>query len=127
MVRDLMIVAVTLAASAGGALAQDIAAGEDSFRKCQVCHDVGESARVKLGPPLNGIDGRKAGTSDFNYSDEMKNSGLTWSEDTFREYIKDPRAKFPNTRMMFVGIKDDAEIGELWAYLKQFGPDGKKK
>jgi cytochrome c2 len=52
---------------------------------------------------------------------------LSWSEASFREYIKDPRAKFPDTRMMFVGIKDDAEIGELWAYLKQFGPDGKKK
>jgi cytochrome c len=62
--------------------------------------------------------GRKAGTGEFNYSDGLKSSGLTWGEGSFREYIKDPRAKSPDTRMMFVGIKDDAEIGELWAYLK---------
>src|SRR5262252_632676 len=124
MIRSLILAAAASAVSAEGALAQDVAAGEASFRKCQVCHDVGDAARVKLGPPLNGLDGRKAGATDFNYSDEMKNSGLTWNADTFRDYIKDPRAKFPNSKMMFVGIKDEAEIGELWAYLKQFGPDG---
>jgi cytochrome c len=128
LVRDLTVVGiVVLGAWTSAVFAQDIAAGEASFRKCQVCHDVGEEARVKLGPPLNGLDGRKAGTGEFNYSEGLKNSGLTWSEASFREYIKDPRAKFPDTRMMFVGIKDDAEIGELWAYLKQFGSDGKKK
>ena len=62
IVRDLMIGAVVLAASAGHALAQDLAAGESSFRKCQPCHDVGETAKNKLGPELNGLDGRKAGT-----------------------------------------------------------------
>jgi len=127
MFRDSMIAALILTASAGTALAQDVAAGESSFRKCQICHDVGEDARTKLGPPLNGLDGRKAGTSDFSYSDGMKNSGLTWNVETFREYIKDPRGKIADTKMMFVGIKDDEEIAELWAYLKQFRPDGKKK
>ena len=62
MVRHLMIGAVVLAASAGQASAQDSAAGESSFRKCQPCHDVGETAKNKLGPELNGLDGRKAGT-----------------------------------------------------------------
>ena len=127
MVRRSMIGAVVLVASAGTALAQDVAAGEMSFRKCQVCHDVGEDARTKLGPPLNGLDGRKAGTLDFSYSDGLKNSDLAWSEETFREYVKDPRAKIPNTNMIFAGIKDEKEIGDLWAYVKQFGPDGKKK
>lgn len=127
MFRDSMIAALILTASAGTALAQDVAAGESSFRKCQICHDVGEDARTKLGPPLNGLDGRKAGNSDFSYSDGMKNSGLTWNVETFREYIKDPRGKIADTKMMFVGIKDDEEIAELWAYLKQFRPDGKKK
>ena len=63
MVRNLMIGAVVLATSAGQTLAQDFAAGEASFRKCQPCHDVGEAAKNKLGPELNGLDGRKAGTA----------------------------------------------------------------
>jgi cytochrome c len=126
LMRGLTLGAVICSASAGATFAQDIAAGEASFRKCQVCHDVGDDARIKLGPPLNGLDGRKAGSSDFSYSDGLKNSGLTWNEETFREYIKDPRGKVANTTMMFAGIKDDKEIGDLWAYLKQFAPDGKK-
>jgi cytochrome c len=62
MVRHLMIGAVVLA-SAGRASAQDLAAGETAFRKCQPCHDVGEAAKNKLGPELNGLDGRKGGNS----------------------------------------------------------------
>ena len=90
--------------------------------------DVGENAKNKLGPPLNGIDGRKAGTvADYNYNEGIKNSGITWSDETFKEYIKDPRTKIPDTKMFFVGIKDEKEIGDLWAYLKQFSADGAKK
>jgi hypothetical protein len=63
----------------------------------------------------------------YNYSDANKNSGIVWGEATFKEYIKDPRAKIPGTKMIFPGIKNETEIGNLWAYLKQFGPDGKKK
>ena len=63
---------------AGAALAQDVTAGETSFRKCQLCHDVGETARNKLGPELNGLNGRKAGTAEnFNYSEELKSSGIS--------------------------------------------------
>jgi cytochrome c len=129
MTRTLTIATLALAASTAAALAQDVAAGETSFKnKCQICHDVGEDAKVKLGPPLNGLDGRKAGTVEgFSYSAGMKNSGITWSDETFKEYIKDPRAKIPDTKMFFAGAKDETEIGSLWAHLKQFGPDGKKK
>jgi cytochrome c len=127
MMRALVVGAVVFTAAGSAVQAQDVAAGESSFRKCQVRHDVGEEARTKLGPALNGLDGRKAGTSDFSYSDGMKSSGFTWNDETFHDYIKDPRGKIADTRMMFVGIKDDKEIGDLWAYLKQFGPDGKKK
>ena len=128
MIRIATISVLTLAISTGAALAQDVSAGETSFRKCQPCHDVGENAKNKLGPPLNGIDGRKAGTvADYNYNEGIKNSGITWSDETFKEYVKDPRAKFPDTKMFFVGIKDDKEIGDLWAYLKQFSADGAKK
>ena len=128
MIRIATISVLTLAISTGTALAQDISAGETSFRKCQPCHDVGENAKNKLGPPLNGIDGRKAGTYEgFNYSQANKNSGLTWHQQEFDKYIRAPMQEMPGTRMAFVGIKNDKDIGDLWAYLKQFGPEGQKK
>lgn len=123
-----LLLATALVACAMPALAQDIAAGEKSFRKCLPCHSIGEGAKNKLGPVLNGLEGRKAGTAEgYNYSEANKNSGLTWDEATFKEYITDPRAKIPGTKMIFPGIKSEQERADLWAYLKQFGPDGKKK
>jgi cytochrome c len=76
---------------------------------------------------LNGLFGRKAGTVEgYNYSPANKNSGLTWDEATFREYIKDPRAKVPGTKMVYAGLKDEQRITDLIAYLKQFDATGKK-
>ena len=87
-----------------------------------------EIANIKLGPPLNGIDGRKSGTFEgFNYSPANKSSGITWSEETFPKYIRAPMQEMPGTRMAFVGIKNDKDIADLWACLKQFGADGTKK
>jgi cytochrome c len=126
--RSLAIAALSIAASASTALAQDLAAGEVSFRKCAPCHGVGEDAVNKVGPPLNGLDGRKAGVAEgFNYSDANKNSGITWNEEIFKEYIRDPRAKVPGTKMIFAGIKNDKELDDLWGYLKQFAADGRRK
>ena len=111
-----------------GAQAQDAAAGEQSFKKCLPCHAIGDGAKNKVGPELNGIDGRKSSTApDFNYSDANKNSGITWDKTAFLEYINDPRAKIPGTKMIFPGVKNAKEAGDLWAYLSSFGPDGKKK
>lgn len=108
--------------------AEDLAAGATSFKKCATCHDVGDKAKNKVGPVLNGLDGRKTGSiPGFSYSDANKNSGIVWSEDTFLDYIKDPKAKIPGTKMVFVGIKNEAEAKNLWAFLKQYGPDGQKK
>ena len=77
---------------------------------------------------LNGLEGRKSGTIEgYNYTEANKNSGITWDEDVFREYIKDPRAKIPGTKMVFAGIKSENEIASLWAYLKQFDAKGEKK
>ncbi len=126
--RTWVIAGVLVLASTGASLAQDVAAGEQSFNKCRPCHDVGEDAKVKLGPPLNGLDGRKAGTVEgFNYSDANKNSGITWNQATFKQYINNPAAMVPGTRMAFSGIKDDGEVASLWAYVNQFTADGKKK
>jgi len=124
----LVVVLAALVASAGSAVAQDIAAGEASFKKCLPCHAVGEDAKNKVGPILNGLEGRRAGTvAGYSYSSANKDSGITWDEATFKEYIRDPRAKVPGTKMIFPGIKNEKEADNLWAYLRQFGPDGKKK
>lgn len=109
------------------AAAQDISAGERSFAKCRACHQVGEGARNLVGPELNGLIGRHSGAVEgYSYSAANKNSGLTWDEATFADYIKDPRAKIPGTKMIFVGIKSEKEIKDLTAFLKQFDKDGKK-
>jgi cytochrome c len=126
--RTWFMAGALIMASVGVAAAQDVAAGEKSFRKCMPCHDIGPDAKVKLGPPLNGIDSRKSGTYEgFNYSPANKNSGITWSHDEFAKYIKNPMQAMPGTRMAFVGIRNDKEIEDLWAYLSQFKADGSKK
>jgi cytochrome c len=126
--KSVVLAALALAATTAIASAQDLAAGEQSFRKCSPCHSVGEDARNKVGPELNGLDGRKSGTAaEYSYSEANKNSGITWGADTFKDYIQNPMAKIPGTKMAFAGIKNEAEIANLWAYLAQFKADGSKK
>ena len=125
--KGLMTAAIMMAATSV-ASAQDLGAGETSFRKCSPCHDVGESARNKIGPKLNGLEGRKSGTiEEFSYTEANKNANITWNAESFKEYIADPPAKIPGTKMIFSGIKNDKESADLWAYLAQFKADGSKK
>jgi cytochrome c len=113
---------------AGNASAQDAEAGAKAFKKCMPCHAVGEQARNKVGPVLNGLDGRRTGTVEqYTYSEANKNSGIVWGEAEFLDYIRNPKAKIPNTKMMFAGVKNPEEARDLWAYLKRFGADGKIK
>jgi len=127
MTRLLILAAVT-ATSLGTAQAQDVANGEHSFGKCAPCHSIGPGAQNKVGPELNGLDGRHSGIApDFNYSAANKNSGIVWIEAAFKEYIKSPQAMIPGTKMTFAGIKNDQEINDLWAYIKQFDADGNIK
>jgi len=122
------LVVVTSLATATSALAQDAAAGKSSFNKCLACHAIGEGAKNKVGPVLNGLDGRHSGSVEgYSYSDANKNSGITWSKDQFLDYIKDPKAKIPGTKMIFAGIKNEKEAGDLWAYVSSFDKDGKTK
>jgi cytochrome c len=101
------------------ASAQDAEAGKAVFNKCRACHDIGEGAKNKVGPQLNNILGRKAGTVEgFNYSDAMKNSGIVWDEASLDGYIADPKGKIPGNKMVFVGIKDEADRKNLIAFLK---------
>jgi len=124
--------AITLLAAAAATqtaqAAGDASLGEQVFKQCLPCHSIGPGAKNKVGPELNGIDGRHSGSApEYSYSAANKNSGITWNEETFEDYIKDPRAKVPGTKMIFPGIKDKKQVDNLWAYLKQFGPDGNKK
>jgi cytochrome c len=126
--KKLILSALVVIASSAAALAEDAAAGKTLFNKCLACHAIGEGAKNKVGPELNGLDGRKSGSApDYNYSDANKNSGITWSEAQFKEYIKDPKAKIPGTKMVFAGIKNDQEVNDLWAFLAQYDKDGKTK
>lgn len=111
----------------GSASAQDVAAGEKSFAKCRACHQVGETAKNGVGPKLNGLFGREAGSVEgYNYSAANKNSKVTWTDEVFAKYIQDPRAFMPGNKMAFAGIKNETEIANLTAFLKQFDKDGKK-
>ncbi len=119
---------LALVVSAGAAFGEgDPAAGESTFRVCRTCHQIGENAKNFVGPQLNGIVGRKAGgVPGYNYSDANRNSGLTWDEATLTKYLKSPREIVPGTKMAFPGLPKDQDVANVIAYLKQFGPDGKK-
>jgi cytochrome c len=125
--KTVLATAVVLGAMTGAASAQDVAAGEKVFAKCKACHQIGETAKNAVGPVLNGLMGRKTGSIEgFNYSDANKESGLTWDEATFKEYIRNPKAKIPGTKMVFAGLQKDEDVDNIFAYIKQFDKDGKK-
>ncbi|WP_349367482.1 cytochrome c family protein [Salinarimonas sp.] len=120
--------AAALFAAPHVALAQDAAgdpeAGQRTFNQCRACHQVGENARNLVGPVLNDLFGREAASVEsYNYSQAMQNYDVTWTHDTFRTYIKDPRGEVPGTKMVYAGLKDDEKITDLIAYLEQFDDD----
>lgn len=120
----ILAAAVTVSTQAS---AQDLTAGARSFNKCRACHQVGEPVKNGVGPHLNGLFGRAAGSTEgYTYSSANKDSGIIWDEAVFADYIKDPKAKVPGTKMIFPGIKNEQEIKDLTAFLKQYAKDGKK-
>jgi len=120
-VKQTVLAALFIVAGLGQGHAQDAAAGEKVFAVCKACHQAGDKAKNAVGPVLNGLFGRKAGSVEgYVYSDGNKNSGVTWDDATFMEYIKDPKAKIPGTKMIFAGIKDEQKIKDLIAYLHTF-------
>jgi len=123
-----IILAAAVLSKAGAAEAQDSAAGKAAFGKCQACHAVGAGAKNKSGPELNGLAGLKAGaTAGYQYSPALKSSGFAWDQTSFVDFMKNPRTKVPGNKMVFAGMKDQAEIAGLWAYLAQFNADGSSK
>ena len=128
MLKKLILTAVLIAASTVPGVAQDAQKGKTVFNVCLACHAIGPGAQNKIGPELNGLDGRKAGTvSNFDYSDANKSSGIVWNEATFKEYIKAPAVKIPDTKMIFPGLKNEQQINDVWAYINQFDADGNLK
>ena len=127
MRRLVLVLGAGIFASVPG-YAQDAASGEKIFVQCKTCHQIGENAKNAVGPVLNGLFGRKAGTVEgFSYSSANKNSGIIWDEATFREYIKDPRAKIPGTKMTFPGLKDPKQIDDNRCLSQTVRLDGKKE
>jgi cytochrome c len=113
---------VAVAACLTPASAQDAGNGQKIFNRCRACHTIGPGARNKVGPALNGIVGRKAAAvSGFNYSDAMKQAagkGLVWTEGNLTQYLDSPDTFLPNGVMAFAGVKNEAELKDLIAFLK---------
>jgi cytochrome c len=126
--KTLNVTTALIIVSSVSSVAQDAQKGAAVFNVCLACHAIGPGAQNKIGPELNGLDGRKAGTvPNFTYSDANKNSGIVWNETTFEDYIKNPAAKVPGTKMIFPGIKNDQQVKDLWAYVSQFDAEGNIK
>lgn len=108
--------------------AQDLAKGEKVFKKCSACHSLGEGAKNKVGPQLNGIVGKAAGEIDgFKYSKAMQESGLVWDEPTLIEYLRKPKNLVKGTKMAFAGLKKDDDIMNVIALLNSYAADGSKQ
>ena len=123
----IFLLGIVVAAALGmsGLAATDDGKGEEGaevFKKCRACHDVGPDAKNKVGPLLNDIIGRKAGTIDgFAYSEANKAAGakgLTWTEDVMLKYLENPLTFMPGTKMAFAGLKDEQDRKDLIAFLK---------
>lgn len=114
---------VTVFLAAGGASAQsgNEARGERMFnQQCKACHTLDKGGAATVGPNLHGLIGRKAGSTEgFAASDAMKTSGIVWDDKTLAEYLKDPKGRVPGTKMVYAGLKQDAQQADMIAYLKK--------
>ncbi len=128
MIRACLIAYAILLSSTIHSNAQNAAAGEKAFFVCRACHQIGPDAKIAVGPVLNGIVGRKAGTyPDYDYSTANKESGIVWTPEELDKYLANPQAIVPHTKMTFPGLKDEQKRKDVIAYLAQFGPNGEKK
>ena len=130
MIKQIFTGVAALAAFSTPAFADgDAEEGKKVFRKCQACHQVGEDAKNRVGPILNGIIERQAGTlEDFKYSDGMTEAGeegLIWTHETLAEYLRKPREFIPGNKMTFAGLRKEEEVEDVITYLETF-PDRKE-
>ncbi len=128
----MLIAGAAMVAMVSGAHAEgDAADGKKVFRKCMACHAVGEKAKNKVGPVLNGVIGRKVASNDsYKYSTAMIEYGAgdkVWTEEMFMAYIMDPKGVVKGTKMAFAGLKKEEDVTNVLAYLESFNPDGTPK
>jgi cytochrome c2 len=124
LVKSAFAFVAALGVVSTAAVAQSAENGEQVFKKCRACHQVGEGAKNGVGPLLNGLLGRTSGTVDgFNYSEANKEAGakgLVWSEEELNKYLEAPLTYMPKNKMAFAGLKDEADRKDIIAYLKTF-------
>lgn len=126
MLRTAIAVATVILGMSPAIAAGDPAAGEIVFKKCASCHAIGDGAKNKVGPVLNGVFGRTAGTFDFNYSKAMKDAGaggLVWTPETVHEFLAKPRDFVKGTKMSFPGLPNPQDEENVIAYLLTFSPE----
>jgi cytochrome c len=121
-----ILIGVLLTSASSAQEVGDAAAGEAVFKKCMSCHAVGEGARNKVGPVLNGVVGQQAGTyPEYRYSPAMVKAGeegLIWTNETLAEYLLAPKEFVPGNKMAFAGLKEQADIDNVIAYLASLPP-----
>ncbi|HEU5016601.1 MAG TPA: cytochrome c family protein [Pseudolabrys sp.] len=119
LARGQLVTAAALILMTGSALAQgDAQKGKQAFAQCSACHSL-QAGQNRVGPTLHGLFGRKAGTvTGYNYSAAMKRADVVWNEETLKKYLSDPKSFIPGNKMIFPGIKDNAKLEDLIAYLK---------
>ncbi len=123
MIAGTALLALTVQASADG----DPAKGEKVFRKCKACHAVGEGAKNKVGPVLNGVVGRDWGSiEDYKYSNSLLElaDGKVWDVETLDLYLTKPKDLIPKGKMSFAGLRKEEDRENVIAYLSQFNADG---
>ena len=127
MRRFVPLGALLALAPIAGAKAQagDPAAGQRVFNQCMACHTIQQGGPNRVGPNLHGVAGRKAGAVDgFRYSANLKQlaeGGLTWDDDTLRRYLANPKSVVPQGSMAFPGIRNEQQLNDVIAYVKQAG------
>ncbi len=125
MIRPILSTAAMLLALSAPVFAEgDAEKGEKVFKKCKACHEVGDDAKNKVGPTLNGIVGSAAGAnSDFKYSDAlttMAGEGLVWDEESMAAFLTKPKDFMKGTKMSFAGLRKEEDIADVIAYLSTF-------
>ena len=118
------ILVATLAVASPAIAEGDAEKGGKVFKKCKACHQVGDEAKNRVGPVLNGIVGAPAGSiEDFKYSKiliERAEEGLIWTEEELAAFLAKPRSYMKGTKMSFAGLKKEQDQLDVIAYLKGF-------
>jgi len=118
--RGALLVLGVMAFSAPAVHAQNVAEGQKRFIVCKACHSVEAGGRHGVGPNLHGVFGAKAGTKEgFAFSQQLKGSNIVWDEASMTKYVMDPRSFIPGNKMAYPGMKQEQQVKDLMAYLKE--------